>query len=255
MGRRLMDATVRPGQVPIIGLAHGSRHADVAASLDELMAAVAGQGRLLARAAFLDLTEPDLDQVATELAVEGFRRAVVVPLLFTMAFHATIDAPETVREAADRAGVQLTVAEILGTGPDVLDLIHGGAARAGIGPASSILLYAVGSSRPGANEAVHDLARRLADLRGRPALAAFGTMDPKPEAVIPLLPEPIGVLPLFLSPGLLLEPMARLAAEQGWPIAEPIGTAAAPLVLDRYRAALTAAGWLDNLGRPASTTS
>jgi sirohydrochlorin ferrochelatase len=249
-----MDASVHGAQVPIVGLAHGSRHADVAASLDELMAAVAKQGRVPARAAFLDLTEPDLGQVATGLASDGFRRAVVVPLLFTMAFHATIDAPQAVRQAADRAGVQLTVAEILGTGPDVLDLVQGGAARAGIGAVSSILLYAVGSSRPGANKAVHDLARRLAALRGTPVLAAFGTMDPKPEAVIPLLPEPIGVLPLFLSPGLLLEPMARLAADHGWPMAEPIGTAATPLVLDRYRAAVAAAGWLDQ-GQQASTTS
>ena len=49
-----------------------------------------------ARAAFLDLTEPDLEKVASGLAAEGYERAVVVPLLFTAAFHATIDVPQTV---------------------------------------------------------------------------------------------------------------------------------------------------------------
>ena len=207
------------------------------------MAQVARLGRVPARAAFLDLTRPDLQQVTAELADDGVRRAVVVPLLFTKAFHATVDAPQTVREAAGNTSVDLVVADILGTGPDVLDLVRGSAARAGIPVTSSILLYAVGSSRPGANDAVHDLAARLAAVRGAPALAAFGTMDPRPDAVIPLLPEPIGVLPLFLSPGLLLEPMARLAAQHGWPMAGPLGTAAAPLVLDRYHAALAGAGW------------
>ena len=207
------------------------------------MAAVARLSGIPAHSAFLDLTEPELDQVVARLAADGVRRAVVVPLLFTQAFHATIDAPQTVRAAAGNSGVALAVADILGTGADVLDLLQRVAAAAGMGADRSVLLYAVGSSRPGANEAVHDLAARLAAVRGTATAAAFGTMDPRPDSVLSRLPEPIGVLPLFLSPGLLLEPMVRLAAEHGWPMADPIGVAAAPLVLDRYRAALVAAGW------------
>jgi sirohydrochlorin cobaltochelatase len=227
----------------MIGLAHGSRHPDVAAALADLMAAAGELADVSAHPAFLDLTEPDLDHVTAQLAAAGVRRAVVVPLLFTPAYHATIDAPGAVRSAEASAGVALAVADIIGTGDDVLELLQALAAAAGIDESCSILLYAVGSARETANEAVRDLAARLAIVRARPALAAFGTMEPRPDAVAAQLPEPIAVVPLFLSPGLLLNPMAELAARRGWPMAGPIGVAAAPLVADRYRIALANAAW------------
>jgi sirohydrochlorin cobaltochelatase len=227
----------------MIGLAHGSRHPDVAAALADLMAAAGQLAGVTGHPAFLDLTEPDLDEAVANLAAEGVRRAVVVPLLFTPAYHATIDAPQSVRAAEASSGVALAVADIIGTGDDVWELLQASAASAGIDESFAILLYAVGSAREAANEAVRDLAGRLATVRSRPALAAFGTMAPRPEAVAAQLPEPIAVLPLFLSPGLLLNPMAELAARRGWPMARPIGAAAAPLVVDRYRTALDDAGW------------
>jgi sirohydrochlorin cobaltochelatase len=230
-------------QIPMIGLAHGSRHPDVAAALAELMAAAGELVGVGAHPAFLDLTEPDLEQAAAALAADGIRRAVVVPLLFTSAFHATADTPDAVRVAASSSGVELAVADILGTGDDVLQLLQASAASAGVDASCSILLYAVGSANEAANAAVRDLAAGLAAARSRPALATFGTMDPRPDAVARMLPEPIGVVPLFLSPGLLLEPMAELANRRGWSMARPIGVAAAPLVADRYQTALTSAGW------------
>jgi sirohydrochlorin cobaltochelatase len=242
----MSDTTSTPpgiAEIPMIGLAHGSRHPDVAAALTDLMAAAGELAGVGAHPAFLDLTEPDLEQAAAELAADGVRRAVVVPLLFTPAYHATIDTPQAVRAAEARSGVALVVADIIGTGDDVLQLLQASAASAGIDGSCSILLYAVGSASEVANAAVRDLAARLAALRSRPALAAFGTMDPRPEAVLAELPEPIAVVPLFLSPGLLLDPMTRLAARRGWPMARPIGAAAAPLVVDRYRTARDSTGW------------
>jgi sirohydrochlorin cobaltochelatase len=230
-------------EIPMIGLAHGSRHPDVTAALADLMAAAGELAGVGAHSAFLDLTEPDLDHATAGLAAEGVRRAVVLPLLFSPAYHATIDAPQSVRVAEASSGVALAVADIIGTGDDVLQLLQASAASAGIDESCSILLYAVGSAREAANEAVRDLAARLAAVRSRPALAAFGTMDPRPDTVLAQLPEPIGVVPLFLSPGLLLDPMAELAARRGWPMAEPIGAGAARLVVDRYRTALTSMGW------------
>jgi sirohydrochlorin cobaltochelatase len=230
-------------EIPMIGLAHGSRHPDVATALADLMAAAGELAGVGAHSAFLDLTEPDLDHASAGLAAKGVRRAVVVPLLFTPAYHATIDAPQSIRAAEAGSGVALAVADIIGTGDDVLQLLQASAASAGIDESCSILLYAVGSARESANAAVRDVAARLAAVRSRPALAAFGTMEPRPEAVIPQLPEPIAVVPLFLAPGLLLNPVAELAARRGWPMAGPIGAAAAPLVVDRYRTALDNAGW------------
>ena len=99
--------------VPVIGLAHGSRHAQGAEAIERLMAALDAPDRP-ARHAFLDLAEPDLNAVVGEAAAAGHRRIVVVPLLFTVAFHATIDVPQAVvRAAAEHAGVELEVADIL----------------------------------------------------------------------------------------------------------------------------------------------
>src|SRR5215218_3236085 len=217
--------SLRPSDLPVIGLAHGSRHPGAGGALDELMGAVGDRCGAPARAAFLDLTEPDLETVASSLAADGYERAVVVPLLFTAAFHATIDVPQ-----------------IVGTGDDVVQLLQSSATDSGLPENASLLLYAVGSSREAANAAVHDLAARLQSVRSAPVLAAFGTNEPRPEAVIDQLPEPSAILPLFLSPGLLLDPLTDLAAERGCPMAGPIGVGAAAVVADRYARAVSNAG-------------
>jgi sirohydrochlorin ferrochelatase len=232
----------RPSDLPVIGLAHGSRHPGVRPAVDQLMGAVGDRCAAPARAAFLDLTEPDLESVALSLAADGYERAVVVPLLFTAAFHTTIDVPQTVHAAGEASGVDLVVADIVGTGDDVVQLLQTSATDSGLPENASLLLYAVGSSREAANAAVHDLAARLESVRSAPVLAAFGTSEPRPEAVIDQLPEPRAILPLFLSPGLLLDPLIDLAADHGWPMAGPIGVGAAAVVADRYARAVSNAG-------------
>ena len=202
------------------------------------MSAVAEAGRLPAAYAYLDLAEPDLDTTAAALAAAGHRRAVVVPLLFTAAFHATIDVPQAVHAAAESSGVDLQVADILGTGDDVAELLSTGLADAGVPAGASVLLYAVGSSNPAANAAVVDLAARLAAHRSAPVRAAFATCAPRPAEVLDQLGDTVAVLPLFLSDGLLLDPVRTLAAERHWPVLEPLGERAAGIVLHRYQSAL-----------------
>jgi len=191
-----------------------------------------------AQPAYLDLADPDLEAVTGALAAAGERRAVVVPLLFTSAFHATVDVPQAVRGAAEATGVELLVADIVGTGSDVAALLESTLASAEVAPDASVLLLAVGSSNAAANAAVADLADRLGANRSTPVRAAFATCDPRPADVLPDLPEPVAVLPLFLADGLLLGPVRALAAERGWTMTEPLGERAASVVLDRYRAAL-----------------
>jgi sirohydrochlorin cobaltochelatase len=222
----------------VIGLAHGSRHAEGGAAIERLMAAVAETGGMPATTAYLDLAEPDLHAAAAAVAAIGHHRAVVVPLLFTVAFHATIDVPQAVRAAAESSGVELIVADILGTGHDIADLLVGSLTGAGVRGESSVLLYAVGSSNPAANAAVTDLAARLEGARRRPVRAAFATCSPRPAEVLGQLREPVAVLPLFLSDGLLLDPIRTLAAERGWTMVEPLAERAAGIVLDRYHAAV-----------------
>jgi sirohydrochlorin cobaltochelatase len=201
------------------------------------MAAVAEQSKITALPAYLDLAQPDLSAAAQQLASAGYTTAVVVPLLFTEAFHATVDVPETVRDVVEALRLKLVVADILGTGDDVAHVLRRSLEETGIGDDSSVVLFGVGSSRPTANEAVVDLAARLARGRRNPVRACFGTCPPRLADVIEGLPEPIAILPLFLAEGLLLAPVRALAAERGWRIAEPLGERAAKLVIQRYNSA------------------
>jgi sirohydrochlorin cobaltochelatase len=201
------------------------------------MAAVAEQAQIPAVPAYLDLAQPDLSAAAQQLADAGHATAVVVPLLFTEAYHATIDVPETVRDVAGSLSLELVVADILGTGEDVAQLLRQSMDEAGIDDHSSVLLFAVGSSKPEANEAVFDLANRLGQGRRGPVRACFGTCAPGVADVLDGLGEPVAILPLFLADGLLLSPVRALASQHGWRIAAPLGERAAGLVRQRYDSA------------------
>ncbi len=201
------------------------------------MAAVAEQAGLTTLPAYLDIAEPDLGQAVRQLVDAGYTSAVVVPLLFTEAFHATVDVPETVRGVTESLAVQLTVADILGTGDEMEQLLGESMASSGIDDRASVLLFAVGSSRPAANEAVVDLAARLAEGRRGLVRACFGTCFPGVADVMDGLPEPVAVVPLFLTDGLLLTSVRELASQRGWQMAEPLGERAAGLVLLRYNGA------------------
>ena len=227
--------------LPLIGLAHGSRHPQVAASIDQVMAAARALGGMPTYSAYLDLTAPDLTTVATELAAQGQTAAVVVPLLFTSAFHARVDVPGAVGQATKASGVALAIADILGTGDDVLEVAFASASAAGVAADASILLFAVGSSDPAANGAVHDLAARFSAARPGAVRAGFGTAEPRGSTVLAELVAPKAVVPLFVSPGLLLDPIARLATQGGHGYAGPLGERVAPLVVSRYRQACSAA--------------
>jgi sirohydrochlorin cobaltochelatase len=229
-----------PPAPPLIGLAHGSRDPRSAHTVGEVMAAVrALRPGLRATAAFLDLSEPDLTASVRELrATTGCWRAVVLPLLFSEAFHAKVDAPEAVDRAQTETGVVLDVGEILGTGDDVLEVLQNSAERAGIAAHEAILLLAVGSSRDEANLAVHELAFRWAERRPAPVWAGFATVgEPHGSAVLNRARSErrrIGVVPLFVAPGLLLDGIAEQAALMDATVAPPLGTALAGLVLRRY---------------------
>jgi sirohydrochlorin cobaltochelatase len=201
------------------------------------MAAVAEQAQIPAVPAYLDLAQPDLGAAARQLADAGHATAVVVPLLFTEAYHATIDVPETVGDVAESLKLQLVVADILGTGDDVARLLVQSMEEADIDDHCSVLLFAVGSSKPEANKAVFDLAARLARGRRQPVRACFGTCAPGVADLLDEVGEPVAILPLFLAEGLLLSPVRALAAQRGWRIATPLGERAAELVWQRYHSA------------------
>jgi len=201
------------------------------------MAVVAYRAKITTVPAYLDLAQPDLAAAARRLAEAAHTTAVVVPLLFTEAFHATVDVPETVLDVTGSLPLDLAVADILGTGDDVADLLRQSIVATGSDDQSSVLLFGVGSSRPAANEAVFDLAARLGAGRRGPVRACFGTCPPGVADVLDGLPQPVTIVPLFLSEGLLLSPVRELASQRGWRMAEPLGERAADLVRQRYDSA------------------
>ncbi len=213
----------------------------MSAALDQLAAAVAdesGPERLEVSTAFLDLTEPDLGTAAASLRAAGRQRAVVLPLLFTEAFHARIDLPATVAKARQDTGLELITADVLGTGGDIESLLDSTLAEAGVGPESVVMVYGVGSSDAEANAAVMSLASRLGSRRGSWDFAAFATCDPRADEQLGRVDRLI-VLPLFVSPGLLLTRLETAAAEHGVTVLPPLGTRLAPVIYARYRSALT----------------
>jgi sirohydrochlorin cobaltochelatase len=234
------QVSVPHGSVPLIGLAHGSRDPRSAAAIGDLMTAVAAlRPGLRTCSAFLDLSEPDLTTVVARLDVE---RAVVVPLLFAQAFHATKDVPDAVIQAARRTGSSLVTGGILALGPDVLAALQQQARAAGVRGDQVIQLLAVVTSDPVANGADADLAQLWSSTRRGAVRAVFATCAPLATDVLgePWDSSP-AVVPLFLAPGLLLDQVARRAAELGVVVAEPLSTHMAQVVLDRYDAALSTA--------------
>lgn len=212
------------------------------AGIEDVLAAASDLVDAPSRVAFLDLTDPDLGRVSADLAACGERSAVVVPLLFTDAFHARVDVPVAVASAAEATGMDLRLAPILGTGDDVVEVVARRLELAGAFAAEPVLLYAVGSSRPEANAAVTDLARRLAAGREGAVEVGFGTTEPRAGDVLARLrrvhDSPGTVVPLFVAPGLLLDAAAPVVAEAGWRLAEPLGTLLARVVAYRFAAAV-----------------
>lgn len=220
--------------IPLILLAHGSRDPRAAVAVNELAAAVqAARPGLRTSAAHLDLSEPDLTTVAARIAAD---RAVVLPLLFTSAYHAETDVPQAIRAAARQTGVNLIPAGILGTGPLVLQALRNRAAAAGATERTEILVLAVGSSDPAANAAVADLAARWNAARSGPVRAGFATVAPKATDLLSAARPgaDLLVVPLFVAPGLLLSAVENRARERGFLVAEHLGTELTDLVLRRY---------------------
>lgn len=228
---------------PLIGLAHGSRDPRSARVIGDVMAAVGAlRPGLIATPAFLDLCDPDLTTAVAALRDRhGCDQAVVVPLLFSEAFHATQDAPSVIAQCQQATGVSLRTSPILGIGDDILELLEESAGRARIGQHEAIIMLCVGSSHPEANAGMHELALRWSERRVGPVWAAFATVgEPSVTDVLRWAEASgrrFGIVPLFLAPGLLLDQVARQAIDLEPEIAEPLGVTMAEVVLRRYEQA------------------
>ncbi|WP_278262778.1 CbiX/SirB N-terminal domain-containing protein [Nocardia sp. AG03] len=107
------------GGPALLAVAHGSRDPRSAATMAAVVAEVAAaRPDLTVRLAFLDLSAPSVEQVADDLAAQGQREVIVVPLLLGNAFHARVDLPALLAEVTRRhPRLRLTQADVLGPDP------------------------------------------------------------------------------------------------------------------------------------------
>jgi sirohydrochlorin ferrochelatase len=232
----------------LVALAHGSRDARSAQTITALVAEVrAMRPDLRIEPAFLELSRPSFQKVVDRLVKAGHDEIVVVPLLLTDAYHATVDVPGAVAEAAARhEGLQIRATSILGLEPcflEVLDVRLREALRESrVRELDALVLAAAGSSDPLANQAVARLARLWGSHHKLPVTAAFASSAPPAtgEAVRAFRAEGrrhIAVASLFLAPGFLPDRAAELALEAGAvAVSAPLGAhpEVARTVLARY---------------------
>ena len=231
----------------LVALAHGSRDPRSAATIKELIGEVkAMRPDLRVEAAFLELSKPSFQTVIDRLA-KKHDEIVVVPLLLTEAYHATVDVPSAIAAASARhPGVQIRGTQILGLEPcflEVLDLrMREALSTVRARELDALVLAAAGSSDPLANQAVARLARLWGAHHKLPVSAAFASSAPPAtgEAVRAFRAEGrrhIAVASLFLAPGFLPDRAAELAREAGAvAVSQPLGAhpEVARTILARY---------------------
>lgn len=253
---------------PIICLAHGSRHPQADQAVFEIAERISESTGLPAFAAFLDFHPATLTTVAHRVVAAGYTEAVVVPLLFTQAFHARFDVPAAMAEAVESidatssAGLTLHLTDGLGIGADMEELVadftaqylaevpaiagtanaeNAGAANAADSSIDKLALYSVGSSQPGANEAVAEFAGRVGarlNMRSTRAFVATGNNPGRDtEALLEFADERTVTVPLFVSPGLLWD-KAKIRMPNGRKCTRHLGDAVAPVVINRACRAL-----------------
>ena len=232
----------------LVALAHGSRDPRSAATIKALVAEVRTmRPDLKVEAAFLELSKPSFETVVDRLVKKGHDEIVVVPLLLTEAYHATVDVPGVIAEmTAKHEGLQIRTTSILGLEPTFLDVLdrrlRDALRQARVRELDALVLAAAGSSDPLANQAVARIARTWGARHRLPVTAAFASAAPPAtgEAVRAFRGQGkrhIAVASFFLAPGKLPDRAGELALEAGAvAVSDPLGAhpAVARAVLARY---------------------
>ncbi|GAA2507143.1 sirohydrochlorin chelatase [Winogradskya humida] len=268
---------MRPPRLAVVLVAHGSRDPRAAQATEALTRAVgARHPEWDVRASYLDHNGPRPRQVLASFDDEGHRRAVLVPLLLTAAYHGRVDVPGEI-SAARAAGVRLDVelADVLGpVSGAVPDLLLDGLVTRldavgdldglvtpldavgdldglvtplnAVGDLDALVLAAAGTRDAGARVTVEQSAAALSARLGLPCRVAYASAAPplSGDAVRALRAaghERIGLASYFLAPGLLWDATVASAREAGVQVvAEPLTDTPAlvSLVASRVTAAL-----------------
>ncbi|MCJ0892959.1 sirohydrochlorin chelatase [Rhodococcus sp. ARC_M5] len=245
----------------LIAVAHGSRDPRSGAMIHRAVDVLRRRRPdLEVRVAFLDLTEPGVEQVVEQLTAAGHERVVAVPMLLGKAFHAKVDLPALLDSARTRhPRVSIVQADVLGDDTLLIDAVRDRITDTGAAlndPTVGIALAAVGSSVAPANQRTRVIAEKLLAGTGwAGAVTCFATsVSPSPTDAVTQLrsmgADRIVVAPWFLAPGLLTDRIeASVAGLPNVVHAEVIGAhpALADLVSRRYDSAVS-------MGRSAGST-
>ena len=201
----------------IVLLAHGSPDPRHATGVEELAANVRARtpGRAV-HTAYLDHHPPS--PVHTAGAIGG--RAVVVPVLLTPAFHATVDVPEAVATLTRESGSQVDLASPLGPHRLLLQAAEELLAAEGVlpDPETAVILYAAGSSD---SAAVASVAETLAAAPRRgwgPWAVAALDGGSSLEEVLRGLPDEVErtvAVSFMVAEGILRDRMAQRCGQHG----------------------------------------
>jgi sirohydrochlorin ferrochelatase len=221
----LRHRKAEPGAVVLV--AHGSRDPRAAEHTEALTRAVAAaHPQWAVHASYLDHAGPRPLDVLSRLSAAGHRRAVLVPLLLTAAYHGKVDVPAVVREARATLPIDVRLAEVLGP---VSPLLVGGLIRRlPTTDLDAVVLAAAGTRDAAARTTVEDAAAALGARLGLPCTVAYASAAPPTaaEAVTSLGVPRVGVASYFLAPGLLYDnAMASARSAGAVAVAPPLGDA------------------------------
>lgn len=254
----------------LVGTSHGTDdpagQAAVRALLDGVRAA---RPELDVREAFVDVQQPEVDEVLAG-AVRDAGSAVVVPLLLSTGYHVRHDIAQAVAAVNASGAGAAGAAEPLGPHPLLVDILADryAAAEAAHGPFrpdDAVVLAAAGSSVAAAATAVEEVASALAQRLGRPVTPSYGAgAEPRVPAAVAAARAAAGtpgasgtsgaagtsaprviVVSYLLAPGYFLDRVLEAGADVVTdPVAGPARAEKADprlvqVVLDRYDAAVS----------------
>ncbi|WP_244282605.1 sirohydrochlorin chelatase [Micromonospora chersina] len=220
---------------PVVLVAHGSRDPRAAAATRALARAVAAaRPGVPVLPSWLDHTDPGPAAVLGDLAAAGHRRAVLVPLLLTAAYHRKVDVPAAVAAARrDGADIEVRVTDVLGPADGAVDsrLLAGlrrRLAEAEPGGVDGVVLAAAGTRDPRARGSVGRVAAALGAELGVPCRVSYASAAPPGAGVAVSRLRAAGarrvaVAAYFLAPGLFHDAVRSTAERAGAvAVAEPL---------------------------------
>lgn len=224
-------------EAALLAVAHGSADPRAEPVLDALIARVRSERPgVVAALSHLGFSEPDVPTALNSLVREGFREIVVVPLLLSAAYHATVDLPALLANAAlDHPGVTIRQAAVLGPHPLLFNLLRRRLADAKVEPGAAVVLGAAGTSDAAVNAELADVAASFG------ATIGFASGTPAVADVVAGLRArgagQVAVATYMVAPGRFVDRLYDAGADV---VTDVLGAAPelVDLVLHRYDAAL-----------------